>query len=680
MKLFCPLLLLICALFVNAEEQALPVYQNLEEICSRIPQLDKKPFAALIDKDSGRYQSEVTIFHDTETGAECWSLTREDCIHIANIERRCPWSWNGRYASFTGNRIFYDIPGNLYPVGKWSGHNYVVNADFSNDRKFFVKKDGKRALMHGKFMMWERSDKARLYFAVGKDLYRVTLTEDGSDPVPESIYTFPNERYKILQNISDNNIMCVQDKNGKNMQDMPNYYIIDLNKNPNEKDFCKTHVLSYGIEGVEGHDPQNEYRVHGIYVSRDGNYVHFGYGSASNYAEKVAFKVPVADLEAKPVAVTNEKVDKWGQYIGHGGYGYDGRIAYFSSSSKQIEEAGGKGTWGLWVRSKDTIPIYTGIKCGRGHASWNSIDNDSYVAHIDNFNETWADKKWIHSIVVGDSKGNVRKLCQTFDRLRGKLKQGYKAPDRMPYHAYVRPIQSPDGTKCWYHSSMLQSSDMYAGSFVAVVRRPHAPIEFNIQAEIHNLLKITWKLPAVCNEVHGINVYAKRVGEKKWELLNDKPLRQSSVRIGHVLKDGDYEFMACSEEWSRLESNVTSEIVCGSIRENKLTVNSERKQPITKWDSQAPATVQGFKAELENGLIKLRWDKNTDADLRYYNIYASKTDQLAIEQQRLLVSPPKGETAYIDWSAPKNTSMHYAIVAVDKQGNASQASYAKIER
>ena len=73
---------------------ALDVYQDLDEATARIERMKDKPYAKLIDKD-GYHQSETLIFKDTETACEVWSLTMEECIEMANIERRNVFSCDG---------------------------------------------------------------------------------------------------------------------------------------------------------------------------------------------------------------------------------------------------------------------------------------------------------------------------------------------------------------------------------------------------------------------------------------------------------------------------------------------------------------------------------------------------------------------------------------------------------
>lgn len=661
-SLTCVFLALLCA--IGKAQDQLEVFQNLEEITQRIPRLKEKPCGKLIDKN-GFYQSEITIFKDIETGAEVWSLTREECTHLANIERRCPWSWNGRYASFIGNRKWRDAAGKLRNGGgTWPGHNYLVNADFSRGRKFFVSAGGKLQVMHNKFMTWDRTSKPILYFAVNNKLWRVTVGPGVADNKAEVIHTFPNAKRKILQNISDNRKLCIQDINGKNMQDMPNYYIVDLNKKPGEKGFVRTHTLGYGgMQGIDGHDPNNEYRVHGISINRDGKKVRWGYGSMTKVGEYVGFWVPSDNLNAKPTP-RGKKQDEWDQYRSHSGIWLDGRSVYFSGGTKKITAAGGKSGWGLWVHVPGKVPVFTGRKCGGGHATWCGSDPAWWFAHVYNSKKTWVDKTVTDRIVTGTPDGNLKILCRPYDHRRGG-KSGY---DAIP-----RPNQSPDATKCWFHSSMLMSSDKYTGSFIVVHRRPHPPSEFSAKADAGGV-RFSWKLHPLSNEVRGVNIFMK--GPDAWLQLNAEPLAGKETVLKAPAK-GIYKYMATCEEWTRLESDITSPVITLTVKNGKLSGGAKTGTSLKSWDKKAPTPVKNFKAEkLSDGFYKLTWGENKERDLRYYNIYVSSNGKPEPVQKRLLVSPPRNETKYLDWTAPKDKEVKYCIVAVDRQGNVSKPVYA----
>ncbi len=657
------LLLLHCAGHAAPD---LEVFQDLEEITSRIPRLKEKPFEKLID-ENGFYQPEITIFNDIETGAEVWSVTREECKHLANIERRCAWSWNGQYVSFIGNRTFRDADGALQAGGgKWSGHNYLANADFSKGRKFFADVDGDLQILNDKFVTCERSDRPVVSFAVNDKLWRVTIGPGLADNRAEAVHTFPNDKRKILQTISDDNKLCIQDWNGKSMDDMPNYYIVDLSREPGENGFVRTHTLGYGgMTGIEGHDPQNEYRVHGISISRDGKKVSWGYGSMTSPGERVGFSVPANDLDTTPT-LRGQKQDEWDQYRSHPGRSRDGRAVYFSGGTDKITAAGGQRGWGLWVHVPGTVPVFTERPCAGGHATWCGTDPDWWFANTSDAKQDWVDKTVTNRIVAGTPDGKLIILCRPWDRRRG----GDSGYDGIP-----RPNQSPDATKCWFHSSMLMSSDESTGSYIVVHRRPYPPTSFTA-APAPGGLALTWQLPPVSNEVRGVNVYRKGFAtDGEWRQLNDDPLPGAEL----ILRDhppGRYQFMATCEEWSRLESDTTSPLLSVNVTNTAVRGGPTSALGLTGWDKTPPAPVRGFRAEqAADGQIKLSWQPNAEPDLRHYNIYASSSGRPEPIQKRLLVSPPRGETHYLDWTAPKGQPITYCIVAIDRQGNTSEPAW-----
>ncbi|RPI60615.1 MAG: hypothetical protein EHM48_06960, partial [Planctomycetaceae bacterium] len=222
----------------TTSKPALTVYQDLEEMTARIPRLADRPIEKLVD-GKGFYQTERLIFHDVETGNEVWSLTQDQITDIANIERRCAWSSNGQYISFIGNKPFYDFNSKSWNKRGWAGNNFIANADGSQRRKLWGNDNGKMLLLNDKFNNWDQKKANVLYYPNKDTLWRVTLTgDDNKSNVAEAIYKFPSAANKIIQEISDDNLMLVEES-GKT----PNCYVIDLNKDPKDAKFCFTYPL-----------------------------------------------------------------------------------------------------------------------------------------------------------------------------------------------------------------------------------------------------------------------------------------------------------------------------------------------------------------------------------------------------------------------------------------------------
>ena len=71
-------------------------------------------------------------------------------------------------------------------------------------------------------------------------------------------------------------------------------------------------------------------------------------------------------------------------------------------------------------------------------------------------------------------------------------------------------------------------------------------------------------------------------------------------------------------------------------------------------------------------LIKLSWNKNTEADFSYYNVYRDTTFNFTIDSTKLIASVT--DTFYSHTIPNKVESLYYKLTAVDNQGNESNPS------
>ncbi|KKK61110.1 hypothetical protein LCGC14_3017610, partial [marine sediment metagenome] len=357
------------------------------------------------------------------------------------------------------------------------------------------------------------------------------------DNVAELIYTFPNNNKKAIENISNDSILCIKDKNGKSMDDKPLFYIIDTKKKPTDEGFCRYRSFNYGgMEGIEGHDPNNEYRVHGIKMIRGLNIIKWNYGSMSAPGEPVRFTLPVDNIDAKP-SVLYPKSGKWGQYRSHSGVGPDGRMAYMGGPGK-IEAPKDKKGWGVWVALRDEKPVFTGVRVSGGHATWCGFDPDWYFVHISDKKKR--NREWADAICAGNADGSVLKIiAQPFSRRR----EGKRV-----FRGIPRPNQSPDATKCWFHSSMLMDTNLNVGSFIVVFRRPHAPTALTYADGT-----LSFTPHKVSREVKNYRLYKR--SDDQWRFVTQISAGENSHKL---TTRGDY--MLTALEWSALESDTSSPV------------------------------------------------------------------------------------------------------------------------
>jgi hypothetical protein len=423
------------------------------------------------------------------------------------------------------------------------------------------------------------------------------------------------------------------------------------------------------MRGYDKHDPQNEYRVHGISITRDGGTVGWNYGSATSTGEPVRFSVPADDLDGPPKYWSAES-DEWEQYMSHAGTFTDGRTLYFGGPVKKLGPAGDTNGWGLWMRLPGKPPIFMGGKkpsSSGGHCTWTGNDPDWGFAHA-YARDGWEIVDWI--LAARGEPREVRFICRPNDRRRGGGKAGY---DGIP-----RPNQSPDATKVWFHSSMLMPDDTSTGSYIAVFRRPHAPTELSAKGRA-GAVEISWKPHALSHEVKGYHVWrGDASGRNLVEVSTGAVAGTSFTDPGAPA--GSRTYAVTAEEHSRLESDTTSPVLRVTVSARSVSSSILKPDGVSGWDGTAPSAPRGLAAEREApGQYRLRWTAPPEADLRHYNVYFSSEGEPEVAQKRLAWSPPAGTNSLLDWAAPTAGPAHYAVTAVDRQGNESQPARVSVE-
>ncbi len=618
----------------------LTVFQDLDEATARIARMADKPHDRLID-ERGHYQSETLIFTDVKTGHEVWSLTMEHATELANIERRPVWSADGSVFSMKGNRAFRQLDGTIYKT-RWAGHNFLMEGDLTSRRKLWAKYEGHFQGFNAKFDTWSNLTPRRLFYVIEDKLFQVDVGRDGQDNTATLLWTFPNNRPKILQNISDNDLLLVQDKNGDKPDDAPLFYVIDVKQNP-PRVLSRSFHLG-GVDGVEGHDPLHEYHVHSISIDRAGTAVSWNYGPADSEGEYVGWTLQLSDFDAMP-AHRSVRTDPFGQYLSHPGVGPGDSIAYFGGPAT----IGGQktGGWSLWARRGDSDPIEIGGPAPGGHATWAGFDPDTFFANV---SRDWPDKPYAGTIVAGPGswhKPQLRILAHAYDRQRG---------GKAGFDAIPRPTQSPDATKCWFHSSMLMPDDTFTGSFIVVYRRPHAPTQLAYADGV-----LQWTPHALSREVRQWLVY-RRTAEGWGEIAAvPRPTLQIAVEPG--------TYMVAAVEWSGMASDTSSPVLDATT--------GQVGQAVRNWDTTPPAPPGELRVARDDaGRPRLTWTPPPDADVRHYHLYCSTDGPPQPVQARRFASPPAGTTTYLDWSNP-HADAHYAITAVDRHGHESPPTHAR---
>ena len=90
-------------------------------------------------------------------------------------------------------------------------------------------------------------------------------------------------------------------------------------------------------------------------------------------------------------------------------------------------------------------------------------------------------------------------------------------------------------------------------------------------------------------------------------------------------------------------------------------------------NTEPPAAVEGLRVEnLRPRVNRLVWEPSEAAGLAYYHVYAAR-ESFDTPDQRLRIGSPT-EPELIDWGLQAGAEYHYAVTAVDRQGNESALS------
>ncbi len=165
---------------------------------------------------------------------------------------------------------------------------------------------------------------------------------------------------------------------------------------------------------------------------------------------------------------------------------------------------------------------------------------------------------------------------------------------------------------------------------------------------------LSWEEPATLADgrpiegLAGYNIYRRFPGEPySLTPLNDSPLSGLACKDKGTEPDRDYLYVLRSVRKVR-ESLVESE---ASL---EITVNTT--------DRVAPAVPTGLVGIAVKAGVVLRWDSNSESDLKGYYVYRKEE---GTEDFRKLTTEPLSLPSYLDESVEQNRTYVYRVTAVD---------------
>lgn len=628
-------------------------YQNLVELFNRKSMNVQKPSGLLVE--NGNWQSERVIFRDTEYGTEIWKLTNDpDYSRHNNSVNRTPWNCDGSFISIMSAR---NVPG--LPYEGWF-HYFVMDAAGDSFRvlNLYGSSSTRAVLDNGQITTWDRLNPGLMYFGYYDGLYKVDV-RNGDQMTLEEPLPNTSVRKEIISYPSENNVILVNDRNTGNSSYFPKIYMIDLRKARGAQGRLTSYDIHFNLTGITGHDVANEFRYHDMMFTRtpdDRWQINY---EGPDQGERVTFEIPF-DGKTDSISTAFTGYDAVLPYYSHPFWKYDGRyVAYFGESRFNAND------WGLQIRDQRTqtpvallTPLYTSTG---GHVAWDGYDPNWVFAAP-------SEGSWGGTIIKARTDGTLAARFVNADvRVNGGAND---------YSSLPRPAQSPDGTKCFYASSMLQTVDTKTDAYVAVARRPYPPVNVRAQSLSRSQVTVTWDRPQIAREIRGFHVYRSVDSDNQFleittDLTTGQAYTDNSLASGHT-----YYYAVTSEEYSGLESEDFSNIMRVTVSSSSATWDNYRTEGLKAWDTTAPAQISGLSvSQLSAGVYQLTWTGPADKDVRYYNIYYSVAGAPATTQARLIASPGAKSSKFIDWQANPGFAPFYGVTAVDRAGNESLPRY-----
>lgn len=93
---------------------------------------------------------------------------------------------------------------------------------------------------------------------------------------------------------------------------------------------------------------------------------------------------------------------------------------------------------------------------------------------------------------------------------------------------------------------------------------------------------------------------------------------------------------------------------------------------IYTYQDLAPRPPRNLTAVVDSSRVRLKWNKNTEADTSHYKIYRSITPNFIIDSTKLIGTT--SDTNFVDILTQSYQRLYYKITCVDKQGNQSRPS------
>ncbi len=726
-----PLLLsagLVRAADAPASASAAKPAEGLDEMFRRAQRraTNVYPREVLEDEAAGcAWQPETLCYRDSKTGREVWRMT--DTPNIRNYYHNdiamSPWSADGKYLGLTSWRLTRKMQASKELRALWM----VVGSDGSRLRPTVNAEP---------YTHWSPLVPDTYYTFGGTRLsgvksqnnvlYKVVVPEQGAATEMAPLITYPiieKSSYGTRKLISADGKMLIAIRTDitKGWEHYQHYFIPStIYPDADAKALLKDGYIinrdfgDYCPPYAGGH-------FHDCYLLGDGSWFYAIERSIGFWRMKTLGSAPDGGPKFTPddgshkfgeiipeyVRKLGKINDPWGdnaQYPGHPAFDRWGKLV--NIANYETHDAKGEWTMGCsvydYINHRPLVDNWLPQTLGCSHCDWSAYA-DWCVVSVE---EARNDPK------LAAQFGVARIECFPYDKAGGNFvvcythnfAHGFKGV-AASYDNYIRPAQSPDGTKVAWHSDFL-NGESKPDCYWAVCYYPHPPTGLKAVAAGDGGVRIIWESPAYtkrgypsdkdapppAREIRAYHIWRAKADKGPWEEVGAVKA-EYKVNVARAIQeprnlvfndkpaDGTWFYAVTSEEHSRLESDQLSEVLKVETADGGKKLSASVVQPAgqkdywrTKPASPAEAVVTKANAP---GCPQLTWKEPADAKVRYYNVYYSAQAAPAAIQANRIASLPVGTSRYIDWLADMDKSGFYAITAVDRQGNESEPAAAQ---
>ena len=607
-------------------------------------------------------QGNWVVFTDAVTGSEIWQLDGDESpgtVQIPGILNRTPWNKNGQHFILSSDRC---VP------NQFCGdvHQFLYNADGSFARPI-IPRDPTRTPTWARnvglygYAPWDNVNPNVLYWATGNDnnhgffnspqssVYAINIAEGD---LATKIVDLPNPtRRKTIQSyLTSDNILMVQDANPDLTSGITPTFIVNLYMiNVSKKKLLYSYPINFGLR-APNHSSSEEYHLHDIYFRRSvaDTYI-FNYGPKTMVGESVFFEMPLkGDATEGKLAYSDAAAAT--PYYSHPAWNRDGTLVTYSGESVL-----GSNKWGVWIRNHDERKTLAQVGTSANHIGWDGYD-PNFVVY-----DGWTGPT-SYDLTSATTDG---KMTRTLVRLPPRDANN-PGPNML-----IGPAQSPDATKVMFAAPLEFVTGAKLKTYIAVDHRPIAP---TVAVTSTSPMVLRWTPYLASHEVKGYRVYRSSRLNAEFDEISKGLVTGTAFEDPSAIAQSTYFYAVTAEENSGLESDQPSVV--------KATIGGESSAATWLSGQRVYTTPPAAPTELiavptKQGVWSLSWTPSRSMNVRYYNIYYATSGAPSATQTYQVASVPAGRRTFTYWLADATAPAHFAITAVDRQGNTSPAINSK---